>query len=382
MREIRIGLPTLPYLRNLFLSFARLISYDSADVIQEKDALLIRSRGTDVRIDLARAFDYAVELIRGYMNRYKTPVEFPLSGNDRKNVIPTLVKNLGLRGDARPSEMIEAYAKLVEGIDPPLLQGSLYPFKNSGQLAPLAAFAVDSYGYTRSPYFDGKYKLETRLNHHQTIICMAGYVAARSFMTRLGEDWIAVLIFPITFNVVKYDFYMVLRNSLGYIPGFVPEEALVLWLALHLPPDFSDDILILGLREPRGQNPASVISSIPLHITAFMHRAQRALDLLKSNSMKGRVEELLRFALQKGMEGKGRAARPESAVDDAVNYSKLLFMAVQDFDERKLECLLRSSRTESQTFGMQDSNVKRRYQISLIARLVAMELLKRSASLH
>jgi hypothetical protein len=380
MREIRIGLPTLPYLRNLFLSFARLINYDDADVIQEKDALLIKSRGTDVRRDLAHAFDYAVELMREYMNRYKTPVEFPFSGNDRRNVIPKLVKAFGLRGEIRFSEMLEAYAKSVKRIDPPSLQDSLYPFKNNGQLAPLAAFAVDIYGYTRSPYFDGKYKLEIKLNHHQTIICVAGYVAARSFRTRLGGDWVAILIFPLTFNVVKYDLYRALRNSLEYIPGFVPEEALVLWLALHLPSDFPYDILLLGLGEPGGMKPASVSSSVPLHITAFMRRAQRALDLLKSDPMKGRVRELLRLALQKGIEGK--AALPESAVDDAVNYSKLLFTAIQDFDERKLEFLLRSSRTESQTFGSQDSNVKRRYQTSLTARLIAMELLKRSSSLH
>ncbi|MBS7629773.1 hypothetical protein KEJ23_07420, partial [Candidatus Bathyarchaeota archaeon] len=374
MREIRIGLPTLPYLRYLFLSFARLVNYYDADVILERDAILIRSRGTDVRKNLARAFDYAVELMREYMNRYRTPAEFPLSGNDRAKVIPKLVKALGLREEIRFSEMLEAYAESVERIALSLLQNSLYPFKNNGQLAPLAAFAADSYGYTRSPYFDGKYKLQIRLNPNQSCICIAGYAAARSFRARWGDNWIAVLIFPLTFNIVKYDFYRVLRNSLGQIPGFMPEEALVLWFALHLPPDFPDDILVLGLGEPRGNKPASVGPSIPLHITSFMDRSQKALDLLKSSLMKSRVEELLRLALQKGMEGK--ATRPESAIDDAVNYSKLLFVAIQDFDEKKLEFLLRSSRTESQTFGSEDSNVKKRYQTSLTARLIAMELLK------
>jgi hypothetical protein len=204
------------------------------------------------------------------------------------------------------------------------------------------------------------------------MICTAGYIAARhsGHMVMQGKDkkFITVLFLPINLKVTRYDFYKNIRTIEG-LPGMSPEEAVILWIALQLPKDFNEDILVLGVEEP-GQS-MQPVSSITIS-NEFLLRAKR---LEKLREQQERVKELLRYALRKGVE-----RQPE--IDDTIEYVKLLYLAVQEGYEREmLELALRSSRREASltSTSSQDNTIKNRIKVARIARKISALLLKELA---
>jgi hypothetical protein len=295
-----------------------------------------------------------------------------LSGNDKK-IFEKLKTVLSLGKDVSILNALEQYSSIIERINVNILQQALANQSNV-KCSPFQAFLLETYSLTRAPFFNGKYKHKLKMNLHQMMICTAGYIAARhsGHMVMQGKDkkFITVLFLPINLKVTRYDFYKNIRKIDG-LPGLSPEEAVILWIALHLPKDFNEDILVLGVEEPRGQKPMQLVSSITIS-NEFLLRAKR---LEKLREQQERVKELLRYALRKGVE-----RQPE--IDDTIEYVKLLYLAVQEGYEREmLELALRSSRREASltSTSSQDNTIKNRIKVARIARKISALLLKELA---
>jgi hypothetical protein len=368
LKSIKIGLPPWPYLRQLYVSFVKLIELDYADINFIQDGLEIVARGPDVRAVLSRAFKYAAELGADYRQRGFNNA-FPLSGNDVKGPWVKLLQALGLPREASVEQLLSKYSDTITDVEPNELQRALYPYTTEGDLAPLQAFLLEFYALTRGPFFDGSYKLKLRMNLHQLLLCIAGYVAARHVRVLVDRKFAAVLMLPMGLGITRYDFYRNLRNNIERLPGLKPDEAVILWVALKVPEDFPEDIMVLAIEEPGGQKQASPVSSIPVHITEMRARAGDALKRLRHLS---EVYELLRAALSRGIAMAGR--KPE--IDDATEYVKLLFLALQGFERERLELELRAARREAATsLALSDRAARERHRLAQIARKVAQELI-------
>ena len=371
MKSIRIELPELPYLRCLYYAFIKLIDLDYADIRVVNNTVEVEARGDDIRPVLSEAIKYAVELGKDYEQRGLRS-EFPLSGNDKKSKnFKNLLNTLGLNmTDNIMLNALEKYSSMIKCINFNILQQALANQINAD--SPFQAFLLETYSLTRAPFFNGKYKHKLEMNLHQMMICTAGYIASRhsGHMVMQGKDkkFITVLFLPINLKVTRYDFYKNIRKIDG-LPGMSPEEAVILWIALQLPKDFNEDILVLGVEEP-GQS-MQPVSSITIS-NEFLLRAKR---LEKLREQQERVKELLRYALRKGVE-----RQPE--IDDAIEYVKLLYLAVQEGYEREmLELALRSSRKEASltSTSSQDNTIKNRIKVTRIARKISAILLKELA---
>ena len=371
MKSIRIELPELPYLRCLYYAFIKLIDLDYADIRVVNNTVEVEARGDDIRPVLSEAIKYAVELGKDYEQRGLRS-EFPLSGNDKKSKnFKNLLNTLGLNMTDNMLNALDKYSSMIKCINFNVLQQALAN-KSNAEFSPFQAFLLETYSLTRAPFFNGEYKHELKMNLHQMMICTAGYIAARhsGHMVMQGKDkkFITVLFLPINLKVTRYDFYKNIRKIDG-LPGLSPEEAVILWIALHLPKDFNEDILVLGVEEP-GRS-MQLVSSITIS-NEFLLRAER---LEKLREQQEHVKELLRYALKKGV-------KPQPEIDDAIEYVKLLYLAVQEGYEREmLELALRSSRKEASltSTSSQDNTIKNRIKVTRIARKISAILLKELA---
>jgi len=363
LKSIRIELPELPYLRCLYYAFIKLIDLDYADIRVVNNAVEVEARGDDIRPVLSKAIKYAIELGKDYEQR-RLRSEFPLSGNDKK-IFEKLKLVLSLGKHSNILNALENYSSIIERINVNILQQA--PANQSNvEFSPFQAFLLETYSLTRAPFFNGEYKHKLKMNLHQMMICIAGYIAARHSTSRIGDKSLTVMFLPINLKVTKSDFYMTIRNNITELPGMSPEEAVILWIALHLPKDFNEDMLVLGVEEP-GQS-MQLVSSITIS-NEFLLRAER---LEKLREQQEHVKELLRYALKKGV-------KPQPEIDDAIEYVKLLYLAVQEGYEREmLELALRSSRREALLAytNSQDTTIRRRKEIARRARMISTRLLK------
>jgi hypothetical protein len=367
LKSIRIELPELPYLRCLYYAFIKLIDLDYADIRVVNNAVEVEARGDDIRPVLSKAIKYAIELGKDYEQR-RLRSEFPLSGNDKK-IFEKLKTALRLGKDGSILNALEEYSSIIERINVNKLQEALANQSNA-EFSLFQAFLLETYSLTRAPFFNGEYEHGLKMNLYQMMICIAGYIAARHSTSSIGDKSLTVLFLPINLKVTRSDFYRIIRNSITELPGMSPEEAVILWIALHLPKDFNEDILVLGVQEP-GQS-MQVVSSITIS-NEFLLRAER---LEKLREQQKDVRELLKYAL---MKGKSKRIKPQPEIDDAIEYVKLLYLAVQKgFENEMLELALRSSRREALLAytNSQDTTIRSRKEIARIARMISTHLLK------
>ncbi len=363
MRSIKIKLPDSPYLRSLYLAFIKLIDKDYANIRPLYDTVEIEAKDNDIRPVLSSAIKYAIELGTHHKNR-DLPIDFPLSANDNK-IKKKLMKELKLSEQDSMLSALEEYSKIIEGKNVKELKNAL--LSNNGDLSPFNVFLLELYQYTRAPFFNGKHKHGLKMNMHQMLICTAGYMAARHCRSSKGDESITVLILPINLRVTNYDFYRNLRDSIGKLPGTSPEEAVILWFALHLHNDFLEDIIILGIKEPIGNKKSiELVASIPLNLNELWLRSGKRLEILKSKQED--IKILLEYALKKG-------TKPQPKIDDAIEYVKLLYLAIQGFERERLELALRASRREVVlAFKDNKEEEKKRMYVAKIAREISQLL--------
>lgn len=373
MKKIKIGLPNLPYLRHLYFAFLKLIDYDIARLTFIDRGVELEAEGPDIRPVLKKAFKKVIELSRDYTQRGLRK-EFPITANElgstgrksSKALVPSLLGTLSLNSNASILEAVEKYAKGLISYPPQELEQSLYPFREDGEFIPFQVFQLDLYSLTRAPFFNSNYKFDFKLNLHQTMIGVAGYLAARHAAAIIGGNRVVTLIFPLNLRVTKYDLYLNLRDFVPVIPGLKPEEALILWFALKLPPDSIEDLIVIGVEEP-GKS-LKPFSAVTVHLTELWLRCGSALAKLRD---KKDVETLLKAALSKAQQIKRNEA------DDAIEFVKLLYLAIQEGREsEKLELALRASRLESALATSNKPQDKQRYHVARIARSIAQDLLR------
>ncbi len=362
MKSIRISLPEFSYIRYLYYAFLKLIDSDKADIKVLNNAVEISAKGEDIRPVLSSAIEYAIELGRDYTQRGFKAV-FPMSGNDKK-IFQGLLKELNL-SNSDMLTALERYADIIKGMNSDELSALERGY--DAKFSPFQAFLLEIYSFTRAPFFDSNYKHQLSMNLHQIMICTAGYIAARCIRSKIGDNYVTVLILPLNLKVTRYDFYKSIRDSIVELPGMSPEEAVILWIALHLPNDFFEDILLICVDEP-GQS-IKPISTIAIS-NDFWLRATRLRMLREQEYYVKEIKELLRNALKKGIR-----AQPE--IDDAIEYVKLLYLAVQKGFEREiLELALRSSRRETLLASTSSQDTTSRKEIARKARIISRVLLK------
>jgi hypothetical protein len=359
LKSVRITLPEFPYIRFLYYAFIKLIDSDKANIRVINNAVELEAKGGDIRDVLSSVIEYVVELSK------ESDLSFPLSGNDKK-IFKELKKELGLSENDDVLNTLNKYSSKIKGIND--IQSAFED--NSNTYSPLQAFLLETYSLTRAPFFNGNYKHDHLMNLHQMMICVAGYLASKHSSYK-GKDKkrITILFLPINLKVTRYNFYRIIRD----IPnpyGMSPEEALILWIALHLPKDFYEDILVLGVEEP-GQS-MQPVSSITVS-SEFLRRAERRLEMLRED-YKDLVKELLSYALRKESE-----VKPQPGIDDAIEYVKLLYLAVQEgYEKEILELALRSSRREAllASTSSQDNAIRDRLNVARKARTISKILLE------
>jgi hypothetical protein len=337
---------------------------DKASIRFVPEGVEIEAKGRDVRLVLKDALEAAKALADNYVNRGFNN-DFPLSGND-KEIKSKFLSAIGVSTQDTLLNGLAAYLDGIDKVNVQQLENSLYPFRSFRDFSPFQAFLLDFYKYTRAPFFDGYFEHGLKMNIHQLVICLSGYVAARHLSVRIDRKRIAVLIFPLGLKILYYDFYRNIRNSISRLPGLKPEEAVILWFATHLPEDFPEDILILGVEEP-GKS-ISLQTSIPVNVTMLNLRAREGLQSVKK--VDG-FERLIETALKRGT-----AAKREPEVDEATEYVKILYLAVQEgYDNERQELAIRAARKET-TFVTSDDQKSNRREVSRIARQIASKLLR------
>jgi len=366
MSAISIGLPTSPYLRYFLISFAHLVEFNKAQVYLDGDSLQIRSTHADVRTILAGAYQYSIQLLQEYVNRWGR--DLPYTGNDKTGPLRKLYGQLRVSQGQPISQVVKAYVKRLRRTSVQKLQSALQSFSTNGDIALISALNLEFYGYSRAPFFDGEHKPQLRLNIDQTLMCLAGYFAARVTRSRLADEWLTVLALPNTLGFVKYDIYRNWRSSLDELPGLRPEQAVLLWTAIHLPRDFPD-LMLVGVRDPGGQKPCSVGASLAVSLGTFRARGERFMALMRDQVTKELTISLLKSAFAKGRKSK-------QDVDDAAEYVRLLYLAAQGFERERNELVLRASRIESRTSLSKDPTEKARHRVASYARRVGMALMK------
>jgi hypothetical protein len=375
LERLKIGFPTLPYQARLCYAYLKLIDLEKADVRLTSEGVEVEAKGQDVRPVLADAFEYAIELAQDYASR-GLRVPFPFSGNDR-GPLRQLLGKLGLKGDVSLIDAMQVYVERLRrgAYSIQELQDSLWPFSSTNGFSPFQVFLLELYALTRGPFFTGKKKHGQKLNLHQIMILTGGYLAARHIGYRIVRNerklTIATLVLPLSLRVMKYDFYRNLRDNVKELPGVKPEEAVELWMAINMPVDFPEDILLLGIVEPVGTQQAEPEFSISVYLEELRLRAGERLSKLKEERIKGKVLHLLRTSLKRSVTPQ-KAARPSRVEDDALEYVKLLYNALQGSERDRLELELRASRREATVVG--DETAKERYEIARIAREIAHTL--------
>ncbi len=377
MKSIRITLPEFPYIRCLYYAFLKLIDPYKANIRVVNNAVELEAKGDDIREVLSSAIDYAVELGNDYKQRNNLKSSFPLSGKNDEGIFTKLKVELGLSKDDDMLTALNKYSSKIKEIDD--IQSAFNDNNKDNTYSPLQAFLLETYSLTRAPFFNSNYNHDLKMNLHQMMICAAGYIAARHsmYIVMKGKDKrrLTVLFLPLNLKVTKYDFYKAIREVPTF-PGLSPEEAVILWIVLHLPEDFYEDILVLGVEEP-GQSmqrqSMQPVSSITVS-SEFLRRAERLKMLRDQSKPKPEVKELLEYALKKGI-----TTKPQPEIDDAIEYVKLLYLAVQEGYEREiLELALRSSRRETllASTSRQDNAIRNRLNVARKARTVSKILLK------
>ncbi len=411
MQQLKIGYPPHGITKYYFYSFLQLLSIYT-DIKPMGDHVIIESN--NVISNYKEAFELALSRLKNYLERVqkeeaslgkkakkKATPEIPASGNDSE-IYNDLKEELGLSKESSFMDVFEAYIKRLDNISIDDLQKELYPFRGDklrrGKFSKPSIFKVELYEYKRKPFFTSKD--EGKLNLHQFLLLLAGYINARCFRARLtGNKQISVFLFPPSYNHIPY-FIINKKSDLNEIiskmqdtpASLYPIEAVILWFVLKI--GARTDIYLVGMKDPAGREPAATSIDIVLPINTFYIKTKEWIEEVKSNKVLSyEFDFLIKRALmysfirggeeaakrRKSKRGKSKEEQEDlmRSCEKAVEYIKLLFLACQKdrFSER-LELAYRASREESLLLMTKDKNVKERISVARAARILGGRLLK------
>ncbi len=398
-QKLKIGYPPHGITKYYFYSFLQLLSR-FVKVNPMGDHAIIEA--DNVISNYKEAFKRALSRLQSYLGlvqkeeaslgkkaKKKATREIPASGNDSK-IYNKLKEELGLSEEASFMDVFEIYIKRLDNISIDDLQKELYPF-GGGKFSEPSIFKAELYEYKREPLFTSKY--EERLNLHQFLLLLAGYIHARCFRARLtGNELVSVFLFPPSYNHIPYfiineksDLNEMISGMQNKPASLYPIEAVILWFVLRVG-EYSD-IYLVGMKDPAGQEPAATSIDIVLPINTFYIRTKEWIEEVKSNKVLRDkfdflIERALMYPFKEEEVAKLRKSKEEQedlrrSCEKAAEYIKLLFLACQKdrFSER-LELAYKVSKEESLLLMTKDKNVKERIRVARTARILGESLLK------
>jgi hypothetical protein len=166
------------------------------------------------------------------------------------------------------------------------------------------------------------------------LIRLAGYSISRVGIVKIPSGnnpmYLTVLALPIDIGYTRSEFELML-NSMKEFPGFRPEEGTIMWMAINLP-EYLDELLVVGMKNPRGMSPAEVKIGFNVPLSSYRAKAKDFLDNVKRQEKQKSLQWLIRTAMW------------EKEADTERELLKLLFLASQGDNRSREELMLRSSR--------------------------------------
>ncbi|MEM2156990.1 MAG: hypothetical protein QXX18_07195 [Candidatus Jordarchaeales archaeon] len=327
-----------------FISFLERGKIESTAVYG--DRLEIRTTAGSVAELLAGGISQATLTLKRYHERWKG-VEIPASGNDKK-IFASLMKRLSLPEGSSFLDALTAYSNELRSYKPQDTAAAFSRF-GKGEFSLPSIFKPEQYALSRAPFMKGKEKYDAKVNLDYFMILLAGYVLSRCGRVKYEagggqQAWHTLHVFPYDIGANPLVFRRLVEclsqeEGWGLPPGLRPEEAVILWLAM-LVPDDAPDIILVSMKDPGGQKAAEIGVSYYLPLGSFIARSGRALRKIREDE---NASKFLRWLLQ----GALTPAVGDRVHDRAVELVKLLFIALQGGELQRAELLLRASRVEA-----------------------------------
>lgn len=350
---LELGIPNYGITREYILSFLNMLDKEKVDLKIDGNKVKVKSDCASLPKIFADAFYIAGDRLRDYIERRsgteevdeepmqkksakKPRIDIPASGND-KDVLTKVKKDLKIPTTSSFVDVFHYFGDHLKKLENNELQMLV---KKEKVHSPLSIFKPELYGYTRGPYFDGKLKSEevsgeeAKLSTWEFLVRLAGYVISRVGVVMIPSGnkpmYLTVLAMPTDIGYRKGEFELML-NSMKEFPGFNPEEGMIMWMAMNLPTQL-DEVLVVGMKNPGGMSPAEI--KIGFNVPLASYRA-------KANNFLKKIEE---YGSEKSLEWMIRTAMWEKEADTEKDLLKLLFLASQGDIRSREELMLRASR--------------------------------------
>jgi len=322
VKEVRIALPKYGISRYYAIAFIHLSSphgLESARI--EENSMLVRARGKDAKKLLSESYLSTKEILKKYAQSrisegekdktmkkakkiLKGRVEVPMSGNER-NVFEEIKKELKLKASASIVDLLDKYVselKLMNDSDIEEEYG-----RSDGDFSSISIFKPELYEYTRCPFPDELNKSaiagydSEKLTLGGFMLRLSGFITSRVGISPIpGADgrveYVTTLVMPtVEGKIERSEFTTRLEGlrTLGRVPNLISPEGVIIWLSLLLGRG-SPDVAYIGMRNPGGQAPASIVYGESLPLNDYMNRAKRFLSKVESDK---RNAESIRKAL-------------------------------------------------------------------------------------
>ncbi|MHA1712126.1 MAG: hypothetical protein ACTSUS_08740, partial [Candidatus Freyarchaeota archaeon] len=298
---VRIAVPPLNICKYYVLTFLSYLDYSEIDnILFYKDKILIQpATATNVNELFAEVILIARDKLEKYYERNNRRVDIPGTGkNEQKGIFKTVKERLGLPEASTFIDALQAYAQRIRGYN---LQDLMYSFASfgDGDISLPSIFKPEHYALSRAPFMKSKVPFKVGINLDYFMLLLAGYVLSRVGAVPYDvkgrrTEYQTLHIFPYDIVVSPHQFSQLLDmltppeseegggQLTSRLPGLIPEEAVIIWLSLIAPKD-TPDIILMSMKDPRGQKPAEIGVSYHLPLRSFMARASQSLRKIKDD---------------------------------------------------------------------------------------------------
>jgi len=363
MEVLKINVPSL-FITKLYLyTFLNLLQDCSLKEVEK----YIIVEGKDISYDFAERLRDVAE--------FKKNENIPMSGNDR-NIFEKVKNEIGCP-QVSPKDLLETYANMVESKGLQRLKDGLKSFSTSKGYAMPSIFKLELYKLVRAPLLKDGTSINIKLSLDYFIVLLAGYL-----MSRVGRapykdinDQLSIHILPLSLGWRSDIWYMFIQNNAQkLLPGFDPQEALILWLIQanwEIINREIRDIFVVGVKDPKGANPASIGIGFQAPLENIIQNYSQSLEVIMENKRgKKALESLLRYALRPP------DRRNLKNRELALKLTKKLFLAIEGDIKSLEDLMLLSSRVEQSLSRYERNESEELKNIAKYGRILASLLLK------
>jgi hypothetical protein len=307
MKEIRIALPKYGISRYYGIAFANLaysLGVESSKM--EDNYICLRTKGINIGDLMAEIYEDTSRVlekyVRGTVSKDKTGKtkskkeikmrsEIPITGNER-GILEDVKKEVGLKPNARIIEALSTYAKKLRKMKKSEIEEEYGALE--GGFTSLSIFRPELYEYIRGPFLNGRRKSELVSYDSKSLtlggfmVRLSGFIVSRvgiSALPRPGGkvEYITTLIMPAT-ELITHNFIGRLENIRPFykFPNLSSPEGIIMWLSL-LFEENPPDVIYVGMKNPRGEEPASISYGESLPTNSYWKRASLFLEKLRED---------------------------------------------------------------------------------------------------